>query len=150
MLRVRRAEPTRGQDLQVEWEAPPPGLGSGWAHGAFERPCRPKACHCHICSHAASRTSPSDPYLPDAGRPMSPGERAVLCADLHVAYRLQRADTDRGLPRTILVSLMVSATVIPEKQQERDVAVPVDGGSEIQLNSRSDVRIKFEPPQVAL
>ena len=44
-----------------------------------------------------------------------------------------------------LVSLMVSATVIPEKQQQRNVAVLVGGRSGIQLNSRSVVRIKFEP-----
>ena len=66
--------------------------------------------------HATSQSSPSDPYLPDAGSPMSTGERGVLGDDLHVAYRLQRPGNDRGILRTTLVSLIVSATVIPEKQ----------------------------------
>ena len=66
--------------------------------------------------HVASQTSPSDPYLPSAGSPMSPGERCVLGDDLHFAYRLQRPSNDSRILRTTLVSLMVSATVIPEKQ----------------------------------
>ena len=62
---------------------------------------------------------------------MSTGDRGVLGDELYDASRLQWPGNDRGLLRTTLVGLMVSATVMPEKQQQRNVAVHAGGGSGI-------------------